>query len=344
MKWRDVLIGSIATLIVTILSGVVIYYLTREPRIEAKENMVFLVDNSASFDFANTKMAVASIILVNRGTKAANNVAGEIKFPFGHIKDKKITSPSGANTEIKTIADSSDKYSFAIPRFLPNDEVSMSFLLDTATAEPTVTIRSDTSIASKVTYTEATVGPEKPSIYKTLGLTSVPLVLGLIISLVLVLFAKRKVFKQPREACFNNTAFVLMHKGMVEQADSLLKRAVDEGKDGSYAIANYALSRGLLGHEKESSTLLDAATFLANTKHERAVIQFNRSLLSMKRARWDDAKEQLSEALRLSSAEIRHYCKNSNILLDLVKDRADMMEMTGLKKQNALLSAAADRQ
>ena len=31
MKWRDVFIGSIATLIVTVVGGVILYYLTREP-------------------------------------------------------------------------------------------------------------------------------------------------------------------------------------------------------------------------------------------------------------------------------------------------------------------------
>lgn len=63
MKWRDIILGAITTLIVTVLSGIAVYYFTREPQINEKESLAFQLQKSEAFEFERNKIAVATVIL-----------------------------------------------------------------------------------------------------------------------------------------------------------------------------------------------------------------------------------------------------------------------------------------
>ena len=50
MKWRDIFIGAIASLVVTILGGVIIFYVTKEPPApEPDEYLIFNIDETATY-------------------------------------------------------------------------------------------------------------------------------------------------------------------------------------------------------------------------------------------------------------------------------------------------------
>jgi hypothetical protein len=49
MKWRDVIIGAVSTLLVTILSGVVVFYATKEPDEKKQELLSYTVNETAVF-------------------------------------------------------------------------------------------------------------------------------------------------------------------------------------------------------------------------------------------------------------------------------------------------------
>jgi hypothetical protein len=163
MKWRDILIRSAVTLIVTVLGGVIIFYLTREPKVDPKEHILYSTDGPTTFEFQNSKFTTASVLFTNGGTKAASNLRAEITFPSGHIRDKKITSQSGADNELTTLSDATNVYSFALKRLLPTDSVKLSFALDPGTSEPKVTARSDETIASNAKEALATHDTGRPN-------------------------------------------------------------------------------------------------------------------------------------------------------------------------------------
>lgn len=128
------------------LSAVFIYYIL-PPSKEPKEEMFYSIEPPLSFSFSNTPLSVASVSLTNEGVKPATNIRGDIVFHNAQIKDKAITSLSGADHELKTLAESSNTYSFLIARLLPTDGLKLSFAVDPGASEPTVTIRSDATTA-----------------------------------------------------------------------------------------------------------------------------------------------------------------------------------------------------
>jgi hypothetical protein len=49
VKWKDVVTGAAITLLVTILGGIVVYYLTKEEKIEKNEYLKYKIESPVSF-------------------------------------------------------------------------------------------------------------------------------------------------------------------------------------------------------------------------------------------------------------------------------------------------------
>jgi hypothetical protein len=100
MKWKDVVVGSLATLVVTVVGGVAIYYLTREPsRHERSEDLAYELDQPVTFESDQTKVSFANLRLRNVGTGSAKNVVVTLQFSVAaKVLDKKVslsTAPAG---------------------------------------------------------------------------------------------------------------------------------------------------------------------------------------------------------------------------------------------------------
>ena len=62
MNWRDILLGSIVTLFVTVVGSVIAYYFTREPAPPPPaEKLIYEIDAPVSFDSGETKMSFFNV-------------------------------------------------------------------------------------------------------------------------------------------------------------------------------------------------------------------------------------------------------------------------------------------
>jgi hypothetical protein len=150
MKWQEHLANSISGLAVATIAAVIIHYLL-PPSKQPKEQMFYSIEPPLLFSFSNTPLSVSSVLLTNQGAKPATNIRGDIVFQNAQIRDKAISSLSGVDHELKTLAESSNTYSFSIARLLPTDALKLSFAVNPGASEPTVTIRSDATTAMNAT-------------------------------------------------------------------------------------------------------------------------------------------------------------------------------------------------
>lgn len=49
MKWKDVLIGALITLAITVFGGIIVYYVTKEPPKKISEKLIYSVENPQNF-------------------------------------------------------------------------------------------------------------------------------------------------------------------------------------------------------------------------------------------------------------------------------------------------------
>ena len=311
MKWRDVVIGSIATLIVTILSGIIIFYLTRIPEKNPAEKLTYLVELSAAFESANNEVALVNVILINQGDAQAESVVGSIVFPFGIIKDKKIDASAGAASGFAITSATNKRVDFKIPYLLPKEKISVSFFMESAKlSTPTVSLKSAKSIGQKVSLLDMPP-KEKISLARQAISALIPLLVGLLATLFMLFFVKHGLSRLPWGASLNNNGFVFLHKELLDVATKMLFAAVVEGKESSYAISNYATCLALKNDMDAAQKYIEAAEFLARSSHEKAVVAFNHGLIMLLAANTLEAKKSLERALKLSRKEVLFYCKNS---------------------------------
>ena len=152
MKWRDVFLGSIATLIVTVVASVIVYYLTREsPPPPLAEKLIYDIDKPVTFDSDQTTMSFVNVRVKNTGEKPATNVIIGVEFDNKvKINDKRATLSSGpaGKIDIQPIGD--NKLDVRIAVFTPDETATVALLTDTADGkDPIVGIKSDVSTGKR---------------------------------------------------------------------------------------------------------------------------------------------------------------------------------------------------
>lgn len=316
VKWKDVITGATITLLVTILGGIIVYYLTKEEKIEKNEDLRYKIESPVSFEGSGSKLSISNIILENTGAKKAENVKIEIHSGSKNISEAKASSSLGGtiNSEQAKITDG--KVNFSIPTLLPEERISISLLLNTASlSKPDVTIRSDSSVAK----------PSTPSKLESKKVTNelLPKLLVILITVFLpmavILILKLKKSTSNRPDSLNNFAFVLLHQGDIAKAKHLLELSIKKGEGGSHALANYALCLAASNDPIQANKYISASEFYASSDHDKSVVFFNKAIISLIQGNEEQFINDLKEAVKKSKKEIFSYVHYSGFTKEIVK-------------------------
>ncbi len=344
MKWRDILIGSLATLTVTVLGGVLLYYLTREsPPPTPREILVYELDSPMVFDSDQTTMSFITIRVKNTGNKSAANVLIGIEFEDTvKITDHRESLSSGPAGHSEPKLTSNNKLEVRVQIFAPNEVATIAILTDTADgSKPTVGLKSDSSIGTRASLTTS-IGATRAGTARTSQVFGFLVPLAMTVQLVLLLLMRNHVVQilrrfLPTGRSVNNTAFLFLHGGLTDQAVELLSKGIEETGADPYMLANYGLALGLKGETEQSKKVLDASEFWAGTNtNERALAEFNRSILSFKQNDNSEGLKKIEKAFSLSKSTIRRYAKYSLLISELRAENPDLnsfLNDNGVKPQ-----------
>lgn|SRR5574340_131570 len=316
MKWKDILLGAVATLVVTVLGGIAVYYFTKEPDDKKTERLIYSVQQSASFTGGNQDVAFTIVKIQNHGGIAAKRVILTITFKTAQIKDFALDTNTGSKEVAREIKPRSIGLTYET--LLPNESVTLNLLLSAA-EKPVVSIRSDASLGSEESL-DAFLASPKAKVNEFLEL-SVPItgaVLVLLAAFLAIFFRRSGVF-ETMSSDKNNAGFLLLHHGLVDDATVVLNSALHSGRYDAFTLSNLALCKALKGEHDQAKQLLRAANFRERHGHVKAVILFNEALISLVVGNKDDAIVKLKEAITKSPAPIRQYCQRS-VHLDSVRN------------------------
>lgn len=325
MKFQDVLIGAISTLLVTVLGGVAVYYATKEPDEKKSEKLVYVLNQTATFTGGSQELAFSTLTVSNEGGVAAKKPTITVELKASEIRDLAVTAQGGSKELARER--SGKRIRLAFEALLPRETITVSILL-AQPERPNIDIRSEASLAEE----RSTALPEKQARNEKLNTIAKILVpLGALLSLVawiplMIRWRRRGIFDLFADR--NDTGFLLLHHGLVDDAGRVLKEAVHAGRGDLYTLSNYALCRALAGDFDQADKLLRAAKFRDRTGHGLAVVLFNESLVRLKQGDEAAALSKLTEAIKLSRAAIQRYAQRS-IHLDGVRDKSGFREAIG---------------
>jgi len=257
MNWKDILIGAIASLIVTIIAGLAVYYITREPAKSKEENLIYNVEPVSTFETENTKLAILNVRILNIGNAPATDVKVSIDLPtMIEIKDKSILVSSGKVSGLRIDTAAGHQLSFFLPSLIPDEKVLVSLLLSAKPlTEAAVLVKSNASLGKR----DDIEIKEKPATSSDMEqiIAIVLFILTLLLSISVYYYFRSRGLKYPPSV--NNNAFALLHQGMSERANELLSKAIEKGRDGPYPLSNLAVYLALNGDIGKAEKYLRAA-------------------------------------------------------------------------------------
>lgn len=285
MKWKDILLGAVATLVVTVLGGIAVYYFTKEPDERKTERLIYSVQQSASFTGGNQDLAFSTIKVQNYGGVAAKRVTLTITFKAAQIKDFALDTNAGSKEVAREIKPKSIGLTYET--LLPNESITLNLMLSSA-EKPVVSVRSDASLGSEKPL-ETIAASQKHKVNSFLEL-SVPLTGALLVLLttIVTIFLRRTGLAESMSSDKNNAGFLLLHHGLVADAAVVLNNALHSGRYDAFTLSNFALCKALKGEHDQAKQLLRAANFRERSGHAKAVILFNEALISLIRGGFND--------------------------------------------------------
>ncbi len=322
MRWREVIVGAIVTLLVTIVGGISVWFLTREqaPKWDG-EKLVYNVDALGDFDLSTGRLGIFTIKAANIGNRAARDVRLTVNFPKSvQIKEKKIDFSSGPAAQFDEISDKPNALGIYIKSFAPNEAVKILLILNGDSGfDPEIGIRSSETVAEIQSTQSGSLVYGVRGTKSWLVTVCVMAAQAMIYMFPLGLARKmhRRVSTWMRSA--NNTAFLYIHSGLIEEAREMLDQSIRKKGADIYLLANEALAVGLTGDLEGAEKRFRAAEWWQCGRHEHALIYFNRSILCISNSDYDNANLYLNKALELSPKEIKKYCMLSNFIHQAVR-------------------------
>jgi tetratricopeptide (TPR) repeat protein len=334
MRWREIVVGAIVTLLITILAGIVVWFLTREPR--TGERLTYSVQQLASLTGDQTTINVVVVRLSNEGTKAAHDVKGTVQFVEGlEITEAQIASSAGLSSgATKSLSQEKRELDIDIPTLAPTEVLSATLLVRGAShSDPSVGVRSSETVG-----TEA--DPAQAATERKGGISAI--IATIVVAGALLLQGAIYFFRDriralihrltPFYADENNVAFLLAHKGLPAEAEKILSAKIFGRSSGPIELANYGLALGLLGkpdYDKyfKAAEGWEEIEISSSNTHLKAIIEFNRAAISISQGDLEEAEKYLSRSLAIEKQEILKYCSISDYIADARKLSIKIEEM-----------------
>lgn len=325
MHWKEIIIGAVITLIITITGGVIVYYITQARDNPNEEILTYQVERQIAFEGTENNLSIGTLKFANIGSKVATNVIATLDVDSAKIKEFKPESESGANISSSLLNDNKT-VTITIDSLLPNEVITASYLLTTP-SKVSFKLRSDKSVGSAgSTYK---IENNKKIDIKVILKVFFPLVL---IAILLTKYILPVIINF--KASKNNNAFVLLHKGATEDAMSILSSAISNGEEGLFSLSNFAAALSINGELLRARIYINASEVFASTKHQKAVYHFNNCIVSYYEGNKDKCIESLNKSLGLNKRVIKSYCKQSIIIEKII---ADETILAGLKINTELI-------
>lgn len=320
MNWRDAVFGGLITLIVTIVSGLAVWWLTANPlSSNASERLVYTHETISILKNEQGELQVVTIRLANAGAKAAKNVSGNVQFPSGvNITEMHAKSSADSSIKLDRQQGSDHRFRLEVSSLAPSEIITISILVRGTQIAPISNFRSDETIATQVNF--ANIFDDENKWYSSKAnsalIISIFVLIQLAINVVILKNLKKLIFLR---GSANNSAFVLMHHGAVADAERILESQIEK-RGSAFEVANFGLAIALKGDYERANCYLRAAEWWSNNrKNVNSLIHFNAAIIESIKGNDDECVKLLNKSFETDRKEIEKYIAMTKLLPDHIK-------------------------
>jgi len=318
MRWREVFVGALAALIVTILGGLVVWYMTKAPQTPSEE-LEYNVARIASIKADQNTLDFISIKVANLGGKAAHDVQLNLSIPEGvQVIQQQVVSSAGPIANTPVIPKAQQQATLAFPVIAPSEVVNLTVLLQSyGSVMPMVSVRSAETIGK--------LGNAIPrgaeGLPGSVAFSIIPIALVAQLAMFYIFTKYLPLTPSLLRGSANNIAFVMLHNGLIEEGGAILTNVVSRKGGEAYELTNLGLFKGLSGDLETAEKYFvaaqrwsDAAPRWRGSRCLDATIKFNRCVVLLGAGRKQEAQECLDEAFNLHQQQVAFYCKLSTYI------------------------------
>lgn len=334
MKWREIIIGAIVTLLITVIGGLVVWEFTKKPPSpEPKSSIVIEYDTPAIFESDSKRLLFNTIRVGNVGDKTAHDIFLAIEFPNNiEILDSTVSISSGgsAYNNQKELPSKKHEKLLSIKSLMPDEVVTISILVNGSSKDKAeISARYNEGIGKHGSLTK------RPDIFidpfdETRATKAAISALTLGALLVVMTFRLKNMMGGKRSV--NNSAFMMLHQGMVKESTKLLEGEIARKGGTSYELANLGLCKSLSGDIEGGENLFKVAELYSSSKSIKTLVAFNRAIAFYKNGQTDEATKLLELAIKESKFSVEKYLKFSKYAVELVGERD---EFSSIRIQNS---------
>lgn len=312
MSIKSIIVNVILPLAITIIGGVILYHYSdtfnKSPR------LTYSISLPAHFDFAGEIVTSNTIGINNNLEGKVENVVILIGYqdPINELKVAKDSNNS--ITYLTEVSDDKMSAAITIP-FLRSNEtfIFQIFTQSSSALAPKISVTSENHVAKaeekllNIGRLEEKEGAGALLVTATSALVALLAAAGLRTGLQRVSSALRGTHS------INNTGFVLLHLGIVDEALSIFKKSIEQRGASPYEFSNLALCYALKEDFEKANIYLLASEFLVNTDTHPIII-LNQGLTKYLEGDKIQAKEILATYKGKHGRAYKHYIKFSKPL------------------------------
>ena len=319
MNWKQIILTSAITLIVTIISGILVnWYTTENININKSEELVFDTHKITRFKSDSVNIAIFSLTVSNIGLIKSEKV--KVKLDFGSSAQLiDITSSlQRTNESYSPVSKDSNQIIYEIGTLFPKDNLKIDVILKDLIQTPSIIVQSNNSIGKPSNLSDNNE-PEGTS-------SVIAITLGLIITLLLLvptLYLTTRVFRKLSgySTSLNNTAFLSIHNGQYDLAKELLLSAIKQNGGSASELANYALVKCLTGEEvQQYQPLLRMAEFVSSGKRLELIIAFNKMIIAAHNSEYEKVSDEFNNSINADKKEFKKWYFYSSVLKEFRKE------------------------
>jgi hypothetical protein len=305
MNWWSTLVTALITLAVTVLGGLIVYYVTSDASAPTSEKLIYTLTTSATFGASPNEISFQELDVSNAGKTSAKNVSISMNFNGGYsVNQKHITLSDDVSSSVIDQSNGSE-IKLIVPNLLPTEILKLSVLVNgNGTPVPSVVIHSDESIASPALPQSGHRGE-----FSEVAQAMLLLLTLLILQLLLLRLIRLSRILPGARGSMNNAAFLFLQQGLLDDAEKMLFNVLSRAGAEPIIIANLALLHGLKGDYEGAAKRFEIAEWWAEGKHEKAVVAFDRAIVAIQRKDIPTSVRELELSFSLSRRHISNYCK-----------------------------------
>lgn len=312
MKWKEIILGALITLIVTIVAGIVVWNLTKEPaKPDPKAKVVFEIDSPAHFKSKSKTLVFNTVRVGNLGNKTAHKTTISIEYPEKTtILDFTISNSSGkaAKGNHKELESKGNEKLILLESLMPDEVVTISMLTDGNTEDNlNVSARYEDGIGERGILAKGFYSVPERNKYKSILSMFITLLLGVFMTFMLYRLRQR----MGGSRSVNNSAFMMLHQGLISDASKMLESEFHSKGGTAFEMANLGLCKGLSGDLEAAEKLYRSAELYSSSNPIKVLVEFNRSLSYFKAEKLEEAKLHFSNAIEINKRLVKWYVKLS---------------------------------